>query len=80
MCALVLVAPYATAATTEFIAGAPFKPGVPRPRAFRGLGWKPGFGSSGNRTNFRPPRMNWVVAADGNENRTLRMRWIPARR
>jgi 15-cis-phytoene synthase len=35
-------------AVDSSLTGAPFKPGVPGPRAFRGMGWKPGSGLSGD--------------------------------
>jgi len=64
MCTLVLVAPYATAATTELMPAV--RPRFCWPRAEEA------------RSDFRPPRMNWVVAADGNGNRRMLMRWTPS--
>jgi hypothetical protein len=66
MCTLVLLAPCLTAATTEFM---PAVRGCPTQARFW-LEWE--------RTDFRPPRMNWVVAADGNGNRSMLMRWAPS--
>ena len=63
MCTLVLVAPNAMAATTGLM------PAV-RPCCWA---WP-----TEARTDFRPPRMNWVVAADGNGNRRMLMRWAPS--
>ena len=64
MCTLVLLAPIVTAATTGLM-----------PAVRPGFGWPR---SEEARTDFRPPRMNWVVAADGNGDRRMRMRWAPS--
>lgn len=30
------------------------------------------------RTEFKPPRMNWVVVTDEHHNRRMQMRWEPS--
>ena len=68
MCTLVLITPTFTAATTGFMS-AVRACGCPIQTRFW-LEWE--------RTDFNPPRMNWVVAADGSGDRRMLMRWVPS--
>ena len=61
MCCTTLIAQPATMATKRFVRSAFCEICRPRPDE--------------QKTEFRPPRMNWVVVTDENGNRQLRMRW-----
>jgi hypothetical protein len=63
MCSITLIAQDVTMATTQLMRAASYAVCWTRPEEAR--------------TEFRPPRMNWVVVTDENHNRRMQMRWAP---
>jgi len=64
MCCITMIAQDLTMATKQLMRAAACK-----------VCW-PGHDSV--RTEFRPPRMNWVVVTDENHNRRMKMCWAPS--
>jgi hypothetical protein len=60
MCCMTLVAPGVTVATTQLMRTVCSDACWTREEV---------------RTEFRPPRMNWVVVTDENQNRRMQMSW-----
>ena len=64
MCCITFVGQEATMATTQLMRAASYEICWTRPEEVR--------------SESKPPRMNWVVVTDEDQNRRMQMRWEPS--